>query len=320
MRSISLILSCKHISSLSGLGTPKPGFHLRNQHKFGYDIPLLTNAVPELCQFVQNNKAGQPSFDFSNARTLKYLNYAMLKAHYNVNYWDIPENYLCPSVPSRADYIHRIADLIDSKPVASVVGLDIGVGSSCIYPIIGVAEYNWKFVGSEIDDTALAAAQQIVDANLILKGNVELRKQRNENHIFRGVLTSNDRFDFCVANPPFHRTMAAARRGTERKWRNLDKVELLSRGKDRQPELNFGGSSHELCYEGGEIGFITKMIKESSDQFVKERVKLFTALVSSKDSLPIIYRLLDKVNDIEQVYTVEMTHGQKRSRIVAWHY
>ena len=47
--------------------------------------------------------------------------------------------------------------------------------------------------------------------------------------------------------------------------------------------LNFGGPNNELWCEGGEVQFISNMIKESAA--VAEQVMWFTSLVSKKDNI-----------------------------------
>src|SRR3546814_18158685 len=42
--------------------------------------------------------------------------------------------------------------------------LDIGVGANAIYPLLGQAEYGWRFVGSDIDAKAIAVAGGIVQS------------------------------------------------------------------------------------------------------------------------------------------------------------
>jgi hypothetical protein len=85
--------------------------------------------------------------------------------------------------------------------------------------------------------------------------------------------------------------------------------------------LNFGGMEHELCYEyGGEIGFISKMIIESTNPYINKKIKLFTTLVSSSDSLSILLKLLSKQLLIKEYFTVDMNHGNKKSRILVWRY
>jgi 23S rRNA (adenine1618-N6)-methyltransferase len=48
-----------------------------------------------------------------------------------------------------------------------------------------------------------------------------------------------------------------------------------------------------------------------------QQVLWFTTLVSKKDHLSSLYKTLNKVNAAE-VKTIEMIHGQKTSRIIAW--
>ena len=79
--------------------------------------------------------------------------------------------------------------------------------------------------------------------------------------------------------------------------------------------LNFGGQQQELWCEGGEVAFISQMIRESQ-QFGRQ-VKWFTSLVSRGDNLPPLYRLLTEVGAVK-VVKKEMAQGQKQSRFIAW--
>jgi len=115
-------------------------------------------SCPELGVFVKLNDYNDESIDFSNPEAVKMLNTALLKHYYKINHWNIPANYLSPPIPGRADYIHHIAELLGGSnngkiPTDNKIKcLDIGVGASCVYPIIGNKEYGWSFVGSEIDE------------------------------------------------------------------------------------------------------------------------------------------------------------------------
>ena len=83
----------------------------------------------------------------------------------------------------------------------------------------------------------------------------------------------------------------------------------------QRPVLNFGGQSAELCCPGGEEGFIGRMIAESAQ--IQNHVLWFTTLVSKARNLPAVYRAL-KGAGVRNSRTIEMAHGQKKSRIVAW--
>jgi 23S rRNA (adenine1618-N6)-methyltransferase len=261
------------------------------------------------------NKYHTESVDFANPDAVKTLNKAILKLHYKLEYWDIPVNYLCPPIPSRADYIFHVADILASGnngiiPTGKNISvLDIGVGANCIYPIIGHQTFGWYFVGVDVDPMALRIAEKIIDSNNSLKGKIELRLQSKASNIFSNILNPDETFDLSICNPPFHSSPEEAAVGTNRKNRNLnEKTENV-------PVLNFGGQSSELHCDGGEAEFLRRMVKQSSE--IPDRVKWFTSLVSKKSNLPAIYKALQKAG-AKEVRTIEMVHGQKQSRIIVW--
>jgi 23S rRNA (adenine1618-N6)-methyltransferase len=235
---------------------------------------------------------------------------------YGVKNWDVPAQYLCPPIPGRADYLHYLADLLSESNGgniprgSSVRALDIGVGANCIYPLIGHASYGWNFVGTEVDTVALQNAQRILDANQ-LNDSVELRLQPSPTAIFADVTYADEYFDLTLCNPPFHASLAEARQGSQRKWKNLGKED----NKHKNPVLNFGGKSLELCCEGGEEAFVTRMIEESKSG--SENCLWFTTMISKSSSLPHVYRALKYAGATDN-RTIEMSQGQKKSRILAW--
>lgn len=277
--------------------------HPRNRHQSRYDLKALSKKLPSLKPFIILNKYGNESIDFTNPEAVKTLNQALLKDYYDVN-WDLPREFLCPPIPGRADYIHYSFDLLGPGPKKV---LDIGVGANCIYPIIGTSEYDWEFVGSDINSKALKAAEVILDLNPSLQKKIHLRLQENPEHIFKGIILPNEKFDLTICNPPFHSSPEEASEGTNRKWKNL--------GKGKSNALNFGGISSELWTEGGEKAFIKNMIDESKD--FSSQVKWFSTLVSKEDNLPFIYKLLKKAH-VKEVKTFNMDQGQKKSRFIAW--
>lgn len=292
----------------------KPGLHPRNRHAGGYDFAGLVKASPELGGFVVRAPHGGPSIDFADPAAVKALNRALLAEAYGIRGWELPEGFLCPPVPGRADYLHHLADLLAESNGgavprgAQVRVLDVGVGASAIYPLVGHREYGWSFVGSDIDAAALASAARILAANG-LETVLQLRRQADPAAVFAGVADPEDRFDLTLCNPPFHGSRQEAQEGTRRKWRNL------GRGKAARPVRNFGGQGAELWCEGGEAGFIGRMAAESAG--LATQVLWFTSLVSSSASLPAVYRALRRAG-AREVRTVAMAQGQKQSRFVAW--
>ena len=302
--------------SLTSATPTKEGLHPRNRHATRYDFPALIRTSPALAAHVRPGLAGTDTIDFADPAAVIALNRALLQHHYGVSGWDIPPGYLCPPVPGRADYVHRLADLIagDAKEIPrgpAVAVLDIGVGANGIYPIVGVAEYDWSFVGTDIDPTAVAWLRQLVSKNAHLARRIEVRLQPSPQQIFAGVVRRGERFAACLCNPPFHASAVAASAAAQRKLRNL------SGGKAPKRELNFGGRSNELWCPGGEAAFVRRMIAESAQR--PQLCRWFTTLVSNRESLPPIYRALDAVKPVA-VRTLELAHGQKQTRIVAWQF
>lgn len=293
----------------------KVRLHPRNKNRDRYDLDALIKAVPELKNHIALNKYGVESVDFANPLAVKLLNTALLNHYYGITNWEFPDKNLCPPIPGRADYIHHMADLLSENNFGTVptgdkiTGLDIGMGASCIYPLIGVTEYGWKFIGSDIDPKSVASSQHIVNANTSLKGKIDCRLQKNPKDIFYGILGKEEKIEFTVCNPPFHASAEEAQKGARRKVMNL------SGKKVKTPELNFSGINSELICEGGEYKFIQNMIRES-EKYSKNCL-WFSTLVSKQSNLRRIHDLLESTEAI-QIKTIPMGTGNKSSRIIAW--
>ena len=289
--------------------------HPRSLHLGRYDLEALSASLPELKDVLFTNEFGVQTLDFANPKAVKALNRALLKQYYQVGYWDIPEGFLCPPIPGRADYLHYLADLLAKSNAGKIPTgpkiriLDIGTGANLIYPLLGAAIYDWTFVGSELNPRALDAAKSNLDSNPNFHGKIALRKQSNPESIFDGIIQAEEFFDLTLCNPPFHESSEAAQEGSNRKVRNLTGKAVL------RAELNFGGQAAELWTAGGELGFIRKMILESSR--FKNQVYWFSTLVSKSEHLKPIEAWLKNAGVVAQK-TVPMAQGNKQSRFVAW--
>tara|TARA_R110002012_G_scaffold322105_1_gene555817 strand:+ start:24389 stop:25351 length:963 start_codon:yes stop_codon:yes gene_type:complete len=293
----------------------KKKLHRRNINRDRYDLPALIIAIPELAEYVKPNLHREATVDFSNAMAVKLLNKALLSHYYGIKNWDFPDENLCPPIPGRADYIHYVADLLAESNFGvipkgdKVKCLDIGVGANCIYPIIGVTTYDWNFIGSDIDPKSIASARHIVASNAALKDKIDCKLQEHKKDVLYGILAREDKIDLTICNPPFHASAEEAEKGALRKVKNL------SGKKEIQPELNFAGIRTELICEGGELKFITNMIRESKN--FGKNCFWFTSLISKKSNLTGIYKALEKA-EAHQVKTIPIGTGNKSSRIVAW--
>ena len=283
--------------------------HPKNIHNAPYDFKQLIKSHASLAPFVQTNEYGTSTIDFSDSQAVLQLNKALLKYHYTVVDWSIPEGYLCPPIPGRVDYLHHINDLLAFTDAnQEIKGLDIGVGANCIYPILASQLFNWKMVGADIDKTAIAAAIKNVEVSKHLKNHIEIRLQKSNADLFIGIIKEGEYFDFTMCNPPFHASEKDATVGTLRKLKNLKN--------DSNFKLNFGGQANELWCNGGEALFIKRMIKQSME--FKTQVGWFTTLVSKSDHLKMIYKQLQKAGATFK--TIIMEQGHKKSRFVAWRF
>ncbi len=258
--------------------------------------------------FVFVNTYETKTIDFANPQAVKALNTALLFKHYGITFWAFPDTNLCPPIPGRVDYIHHINDVLNTSKIYNNINiLDIGTGANCTYPILGKAEYNWKFTASDIDESSLKFAKKIIDKNK-LNDSIFLRLQKNSAQIFKGIISSEDKFSASMCNPPFYKSEAEAVEVTTRKLKGLNK----EAGKVIR---NFAGTHNELWYKGGEKAFLHNYLYESS--LFKDQCNWFTTLVSKKDLVKGMQASLKKLS-ATKIKVINMGQGNKISRIVAW--
>lgn len=278
--------------------------HPKNIHKQQYNLDELIKSYPLLKDFVFINKYQTKTIDFANPKAVKALNTSLLKHHYHINYWNFPDNNLCPPIPSRVDYIHYLAELISLENKNMNI-LDIGTGATCIYPLLGNAIYHWNFIGSDIDNKSIENSKKIA-LNNKLENQLSFRLQANNQQILKGIIKPNEYFDAVMCNPPFYKSEKDAVDANLRKSKNL-KLQLNIR--------NFSGNANELWYKGGEKAFINNYLFESV--FYKKQVGWFTSLVSKKELIKDLKRTAKKLS-IPIFKVIEMNQGNKKSTVIAW--
>lgn len=288
-------------------------FHPRNKYQGFYDFKQILDNCPDIQPFILIKKDGNWSLDFGQPVAVYLLNKTLLATQYCIKNWTLPEGALCPPIPNRVDYLHHLADLLSYDKSTPPYGkktkiLDIGTGASCIYPILGTAVYSWSFVGVDSHVTSIKWAHDFLAKNNRLRNLVQLRWQRQPQHVLKGIIKKQDKFEASICNPPFYRSAAEALAQQQRKWRQLH---------PEQPSPNFGGQAHELYCTGGEMAFIKKMILES--QLFKHQIRWFTTLVSQEKHLKHLHQTLKTVK-VKQVEIINLQHGNKKSRVLCWTY
>ena len=328
-------MSTLHRSKKNQTESNPKGLHARNLHRQDYDFPSLVKSYPQLVSHVNTNAHGNLSIDFADPLAVKSLNAALLKHYYNIIDWDIPDGALCPPIPGRVDYIHYIAELLECSELTTNQGntqpkttlLDIGTGANGIYPLLACKIYGWHCVGCDINTQSLQNVSSIIANNPTLKDYFTLRWQDDKNHIFDGIIQAGEYFDVSVCNPPFHASRDEALKSSQRKFNNLarnreqqtttpfNKNDATHRSISTSPTLNFGGLEAELWCKGGERMFVKKLIKES--RHFSDQCRWFTSLISKIDNVKPAKKLLHKLGAIE-IREIEMTTGNKITRILAW--
>lgn len=291
--------------------------HPNNLHIKGYNYIELASTHPPLQKFIRDNGYGRLSIDYADNDAVFALNKALLETHYGVKNWWLPAQALCPPVPGRADYLLHLADFLAEESNSGIIPkgncihvLDIGTGASAIYPILGYSMFGWSFLASDSHAASVTHIEKhLKEENPHLKDVLETRLQLNNQRIFDGIIHNDEFFDITVCNPPFHTSAEDAERRTKRKWKQLGLSEKMHSTK------SFGGASHELWCEGGEVAFLQKMIQESAHYATQ--VMWFTSLVSRKSTLPFLDKAFGAVQPIKK-WVIDMGQGQKSSRFIAW--
>ncbi|RDW69312.1 hypothetical protein BP6252_08332 [Coleophoma cylindrospora] len=248
--------------------------------------------------------------DFSNPEAVQQLTKSLLKRDFGLK-TSLPSDRLCPPVPNRLNYILWVQALLDCTshtytdtydPERQVLGLDVGTGASCIYPLLGCAQRpNWRFAGTDIDDKSLKYAQENIQLNN-LDGRVKLLKTSASGHLLPLDRLGFENIDFTMCNPPFYESNA--------------EMLALAQSKQRPPNSACTGSANEMVTPGGEVAFITKMISESL--LLRDRVQWYTSMCGRFSSITALIEILRK-HEIDNYAIAELVQGSKTRRwVIAW--
>jgi 23S rRNA (adenine1618-N6)-methyltransferase len=158
--------------------------------------------------------------------------------------------------------------------------------------------------GADIDEISLEHAQTNVDANAkVLGGKIKLHRTPSEKDPLiplqkLGVET----LDFVMCNPPFYSSPADMASAYE--------LKTLS------PSAVCTGSTNEMICEGGDIGFISRILEESLR--LREKVRWYSCMLGRLASLQIFVAKL-KENGITNYAVTNLKAGRKTRRwAVAW--
>lgn len=153
----------------------------------------------------------------------------------------------------------------------------------------------------EIDEENLKSAQANITRNRLQ--NVILVSQERSTKIFQKLFEASiQHASFCICNPPFYSS----------------KDEILGQnrtGKRKGPNSFHSGSTSELITDGGELGFVKKILAESLE--LHDKIQIYSTMLGCKKNLQKIVDELHK-QKIESFTTTEFVQGKTMRWAVAW--
>jgi len=251
-------------------------------------------------------KDARVEVDFTNWHHTRALTRSILRVHYDVSDWDIPSGHLVPPVRNRMNYLTWLETLRRlSAPIgadasangADVRVLDVGTGASAIYALLGASVYGWSFVGTDVTDVALEGAEANVERNPRLRELIEIRDARKIDGTFnflRGVVKPDEKFTFCMCNPPF--------------FESMDEAGL-------NPNTACGGTETEMVCPGGEESFIKSMFRDSLE--MKDSIHWFTTMCGKKKTMTKMRSMFHTMR-VPAVRTTELVQGKTSRWCIAW--
>ncbi|KAL7923110.1 hypothetical protein ACQKWADRAFT_291253 [Trichoderma austrokoningii] len=279
---------------------PKDAY-FRSLYTKAPDFRALALNDPEFAAFI---KGRGRDLNFSDPKAVMQLTKTLLKVDFELSI-ELPEDRLCPPVTNRHNYILWLKDLLDTtsydEPGRKAVGLDIGTGASCIYPLLGCAQRDWSFISTDIDAKSLECAKNNVKLN-DLESRIRVIGRNPDDALIPLDDLKMDSIDFTMTNPPFYESAEAM-------------LESAA-GKSRPPFTACTGAEIEMVTEGGEVGFISRIFEESL--VLREHIQWYTAMVGFLSSLT---KIVDKLweHKIDNYAITEFTQGNKTRRwAIAW--
>jgi len=274
---------------------------IKSIYKEDVDFTTLAQQDADFAEVLKSN--GQ--LDFSNPESIQQLTKSLLKRDFGLRI-SLPPDRLCPPIPNRLNYLLWIQDLLDTtidsytdiyEPKREVLGLDIGSGASCIYPLLGCAQRpNWRFAGTDIDDTSLQFARDNIRTNN-LQNRIKIIQTQPDGPLLPLDALRFENIDFSMCNPPFYSS----------------KAEMLASAasKQRPPFTACTGSETEMVTSGGEVAFVSRIIEESIT--LCDRVQWYTSMLGKFSSLATLVQIL-REKRIDNYAVTEFVQGSKTRR------
>ncbi|KAH7171425.1 hypothetical protein EDB81DRAFT_710229 [Dactylonectria macrodidyma] len=245
----------------------------------------------------------KPDF-FNDPKCVMQVTKTLLKLDFDLRI-ELPDDRLCPPVMNRHNYVLWLKRLLDTSSYEAlgrkIVGLDIGTGASCIYPLLGCTERPWSFIATDIDARSLEYARKNVALNN-LQDRINVVQRKPQDSVIPLDDLGIDTIDFTMNNPPF--------------YKSEEDMANSAAQKSRPPLSACTGATVEMVTEGGEVGFVDRILRESL--VLRERVQWYTAMFGFLTSIVDFVEKL-RENGIDNYAVTEFVQGSKTRRwAIAW--
>lgn len=280
--------------------------HRRNIFRKEPDFKKLACDYQELKQFVTIGSKNKLKFDFKNPDALRALTCALLHRYFQKRI-NLPADRMIPAVPQRLNYICWIEDLVKlveiQSPDVNILGIDIGTGASCIFPILSCHRNpTWSFIGVEADTKSYAVASENVQKNF-MDSRISMIKITTEDTLNDILCLSHQPITFIMCNPPFFEEEYGV---------------TLELNCGQRPKSSSNTSNKiESVVSGGEIAFVGHMLEQS--RHLKEEVTIYTSMLGKKQSLTHFKQTLSSLNEDNLSWTwAELCQGKTIRYAIAW--
>ena len=263
------------------------------------DFQRLASKYRKLKPFVSHSN----SLNFKDPLAVKYLTLAILKVYFGLEV-QVVSNKLMPTIPNRWAYLDWVKNIWLSQCSHRCLEpfrlVDIGTGYLPIYPLLASRLFdNCLIYATDIDESSLQLAAENVDRNnLTDKIKLIHVNGKNEALIPADVLDVQDQLHFVVMNPPFYDMKQSS---------TVTKSKVAS-------GLNLG-STNELYTQGGELSFISRLIKQS--MHLRHRITWYSTLIGIKSNVFLLVEQL-KSSGISNYALSVISKGKTIRWLLAW--
>ncbi|XP_063222274.1 U6 small nuclear RNA (adenine-(43)-N(6))-methyltransferase [Bacillus rossius redtenbacheri] len=278
--------------------------HPRSPYRSPPSFKDMAIKYPRFRKFVIQDLSGRITIDFRNPEALHALTTTLLQRDFGLEV-EMPLDRLIPTVPSRLNYVLWVEDLLRAAGVSAdtpVHGIDIGTGASCIYSLLAAKSKGWHMLATDMDADSYKCAEENVRINK-LEHLVQV-KLVDATVLLKGVVAEGQQYDFCMCNPPFFSSEEEL--GAETK----------SRSPARPPPRGARtGSPSDVVVSGGEVAFVSNMVRESKE--LGTTIRVYSSLLGHKSSLGPVKALLQEAGVSSQADTW-FCQGRTTRWYVAW--